>query len=82
MAISRAFRKLLGIATPVCALARNDVPIFRFYSSTYWMAMQPGPPWVVKAGLRGTISYSASGMAAFSAARAWSAVAGAAAGEI
>ena len=44
--------------------------------------MQPGPPWVVKAGLRGTISYSASGMAAFSAARAWSAFSGAAAWEM
>ena len=52
------------------------------YSSTYWMAMQPGPPWVMKAGLRGTISNWASGMAVFSAARAWSAFSGAAAWEM
>ena len=35
----------------------------RYYSSTYWMAMQPGPPWVMKAGDRGTTSNCASGMA-------------------
>ena len=34
MAIPRTFRKLLGIATPVCALVRNDVKICYFVSAS------------------------------------------------
>ena len=85
VAIPKSVRKPVGIATPVFRLARNDVLFLdcgRNQSFTYWIAMHLGPPWVMKAGDRGTISNWAPGMAAFSISRAMSALSGAAAWEM